>query len=101
MPSLAVLSKIEPDFSKKRGFKIEVILTKHVLLNSYSSMKKIKKIQVIFDEENYLWKSKFCTLQQFGKVDKASWNTYNQGGWLISSHLLKNWIAKGIASEVN
>ena len=32
------------------------------------------------------------------KLRKASWNAYNQGGWLILQNLLKNWIAKGVAS---
>ena len=26
---------------------------------------------------------------------------YNRGGWLIFSDLLKNWVVKGVASEVN
>ena len=34
----------------------------------------------------------------FALCSKASWDTYNQGGWIILQDLLKNWIA---ASEVN
>jgi hypothetical protein len=26
---------------------------------------------------------------------------FNQGGWLISKDLLKNWIAEGVASKIN
>ena len=36
-------------------------ITKNVLLNWYCSMKFFFwKIQIIFDKENWLWKSKFC-----------------------------------------
>ena len=53
--SFATSSKIRPDFSNKKSFRIEVtkksLFTKSVRLNSYSSMKK-KKIRKI---ENWLW----------------------------------------------
>ena len=40
----------------------KIILTKNVLLNSYSSLKKkCRKIRMIFDIENSLWKSNFGT----------------------------------------
>ena len=35
------------------------------------------------------------------KLGKASWDAYKRGGWLILWDLLKVWIAKGVASEVN
>ena len=38
---------------------------KNVLLNSYSSVKKIRKIPMIFDIENLLWKSNFGTFRHF------------------------------------
>ena len=34
-------------------------------------------------------------------LGKAIWDTYNLGGWLILQALLKNWVAEGIASDVN
>ena len=34
------------------------------------------------------------------KLGKASWDGYDQGGWLTLKDLLKNWIAKDVASEV-
>ena len=37
------------------------INTKNVLQNFYSSMKKIRKIWIIFNVENWLWKSDFGT----------------------------------------
>ena len=37
----------------------------YVLLNCYSSMKKMRKIRMVFDIENWLWKSYFCTFWQF------------------------------------
>ena len=37
-------------------------ITKNLLLNWYSSMKKkIRKIRTIFDCENWIWKSDLCT----------------------------------------
>ena len=35
------------------------------------------------------------------KLGKASWDAYDREGWLILYELLKNWIAEGVASEVN
>ena len=35
------------------------------------------------------------------KLDKATRDAYNLGGWLILKDLLKNWVAKGFASEIN
>ena len=43
----------------------------------------------------------FALFDKVVKLGKASWDAYNQGGWLISSDHLKNWIAEGVASEVN
>ena len=43
----------------------------------------------------------FALCDMAAKLEKASWNGYNQGGWLISQDLLKNWIAEGVASDVN
>ena len=40
-------------------------ITKHLLLNWYSSMKKnFWNIRIIFDVANWLWKSEFCNFQQ-------------------------------------
>ena len=81
LPSFASSSKIWPNFSNKVFFSWsyeKVILTKNVRLSSYSSMKKkIRKIWMIFDIENSLWKSNLA------KLGKASQNAHNPGGWLI------------------
>ena len=53
---------------------------------------------MIFDIENWLWKSIFCTLRQAGK---ASQDAYNPGKLLNVLALMKNWVAEGIASDVN
>ena len=34
-------------------------------------------------------------------LEKASWDTYKQGGWLIWKDLLKNWVDEGVAFGVN
>ena len=34
-------------------------------------------------------------------LEKASWDTYKQGGWLILKDLLKNWVDEGVAFGVN
>ena len=50
----------------------KVILTKNVRLTYYSSMKKkIRKIRMIFDIENSLWKSNFRTLRRAGKARQS------------------------------
>ena len=50
----------------------KVILTKNVLLEYHSSMKKkIRKIRIIFDIENSFWKSNFCTLCRAGKARQS------------------------------
>ena len=51
---------------------------KNVLLSWYSSMKKMRKILIIFDIEKWLWKSNFGTfdtspLTQFSKFDNFLW----------------------------
>ena len=38
---------------------------------------------------------------QAAKLGKASRNAYNPGLWLIFYDLLKNWVAEGVATEVN
>ena len=53
---------------------------------------------MIFYIENSLRKSNFGTSRRGGK---ASRDTYNQGRRLIFQDLLKNWVAKGVASQVN
>ena len=67
-PSFASWSKIWPNFSNKVFFSWsyeKVILTKNVRLTYYSSMKKkIRKVRMIFDIENSLWKSKIGTFWQ-------------------------------------
>ena len=35
------------------------------------------------------------------KLGKATRNNYDWGAWLILKDLLKNWAAKGVASEAN
>ena len=75
LPSFASSSKIWPNFSNKVFFSWsyeKVILTKNVRLTYYSSMKKkIKKIRMIFDIENSLWKSNFHTLHRAGKARQS------------------------------
>ena len=107
--SFATSSKIRPDFSNKKSFRIEVtkksLFTKSVRLNSYSWMKKKNQK----DSDNF-WHRKFTLKVQFlhfmtrwqSYVGKASWDAYNQGGWLDSIRLFeKNWIAEGVPSKVN
>ena len=53
-------------------------ITKNVPLNLYSSIKKLRKIRMIFDAENWLWKSNFGTvwhlpLHQFAKFNDFIW----------------------------
>ena len=56
----------------KNWFYQKMPITKNVLLNLYSSMKKkLRKIRMIFDIENWLWKSIFCTLRQAGKARQS------------------------------
>ena len=38
---------------------------------------------------------------ELAKLGKASQDTYNPGLWLILKDLLKNWVAKGVASDIN
>ena len=38
---------------------------------------------------------------QAAKLGKASRDAYNPGLWLILFDLLKNWVAKGMASDIN
>ena len=75
LPSFASLSKIWPNFSNKVFFSWsyeKVILTKNVRITYYFSMKKkFRKIQVIFDIENSLWKSNFHTLRRAGKARQS------------------------------
>ena len=56
-----------------------------MLLKFYSSMKKwFRKIRMIFNIENSLWKSNFSTLRRAGK---ASQEAYNPGLWLFCKTL--------------
>ena len=75
LPSFASSSKIWPNFSNKVFFSWsyeKVILTKNVRLTYYSSMKKkFRKIRMIFDIENSLWKSNFRTLHRAGKARQS------------------------------
>ena len=56
---------------------------------------------MIFDVENWLWKSIFALCDKLAKPGKASQDAYNPGKWLILYALMKNWVAEGIASDVN
>ena len=38
---------------------------------------------------------------KLAKLGKAAQDTYNWKEWLILKALLKNWVAEGVASEVN
>ena len=38
---------------------------------------------------------------EVAKLGKSTQDTYNRGWWLILWDLLKNWVAKGVASDVN
>ena len=58
-----------PSFQKIKCLKIwscqKMSISKSVLLNWYFSMEIFfRKIQVIFDVENWLWKSEFCNFWQ-------------------------------------
>ena len=66
----------------KNDFKQKVSLMKVVLLISYSSMKKkFGMIRMIFDTENLLWKSNFCTLHQAGKARQSIPGRVSNGTW--------------------
>ena len=39
----------------------------------------------------------FTICDELAKLGKASYDAFNLGGWLI----LKNWVVKGVTSEVN
>ena len=75
LPSIASSSKIWPNFSKKvvkNWFYQKMPITKNVLPNVYSSMKKqLRKIWMIFDIENSLWKSNFGTSLWGGKARQS------------------------------
>jgi hypothetical protein len=75
LPSYASSSKIWPNFNNKVFFSWsyeKVMLTKNVRLIYYSSMKKkFRKIRMIFDIENSVWKSNFCTLRRSGKARQS------------------------------
>ena len=43
---------------------------------------------MIFDVENSLWKSIFAIREKMAKLGKASWDAYNQGGWLTTNFIL-------------
>ena len=56
----------------KNWFYQKMPITKNVPLNLYSSMKKkLRRIRMIFDIENWLWKSIFLTLRQAGKARQS------------------------------
>ena len=55
-------------------------MTKYVLLNWYSSMKtKLRKIRMIFDIENWLWKPNFGTFYQFAINPKLKIQSFPLG----------------------
>ena len=56
---------------------------------------------MIFDIENHFESPTLALCNKAAKLDKASQDAYNWGGWLILEDLLKNWVAKGVASQVN
>ena len=101
MPSFETLSKIEPDYSDKKILKLKLLKNhfykKCVPKLFFFNGKKIREIRIIFDIENSLE----SPILHFAKLGKASWDAYNQGGWLISSGLSKIWIAKCVPYEVN
>ena len=43
----------------------------------------------------------FALCNKLAKLGKASQDAYKPGKWLILSALMKNWVAEGIASDVN
>ena len=53
------------------------MLSKNVLLNWYSSMKnKLRKIQIIFDIENWLWKSEIGIFQSLDLEWMLIWQIF-------------------------
>ena len=59
-------------------------------------MKKNQK-----DSDDFNFESPILALRdKAAKLGKESQDAYNQGGWLILQELLKNWVAKGVASEM-
>ena len=60
-------------------------ITKNVLLNWYSSMKKkLRKIRMIFDIENWLWKSNFGTFWQLAINPKLKIQSFPLGMLILS-----------------
>ena len=76
----------------------KMTITKNLLLNWYSSMKKkIRKIQIIFDVENWLWKSDLGTFltthvniceSQIRKIRLFYWLFFSKI-WPLLTHVLK------------
>ena len=75
LSSFAAWSKIRHDFTIWNGFKIEVAKNlfnkKCALKILFPNEKKIKKIGMIFDIDNSLWKSNFRTLWRAGKARQS------------------------------
>ena len=63
------------------------ILVAHFLVTSILKLFQMVKSCLIFD--------------QAAKVDKVFRDAHNPGLWLILQDLLKNWVAEGVASDVN
>ena len=56
---------------------------------------------MIFDIENSLWTSNFCTLRRAVEARQSIPGRLWSGGWLILYDCLKNWVDQGVASQVN
>ena len=63
-------------------------ITKNVLLNWYSSMKKkLRKIWMIFDIENWLWKSNFGTFWHLSITSILKFNHFLWVCWFLGKNL--------------
>jgi hypothetical protein len=66
-----------------------MILSKNVLLNWYSSMeKKLRKIRMIFDIENWLWKSNFGIFLQLAINPKLKIQQFPFGMLILRQKIL-------------
>ena len=105
MPSFATSLKIGPDFSKKVVLKLKLPKNhfnkegapKKLLLNE-----KNQKGSNDFLHRKFTMKSSISALcDELAKLGKVSQDAYNPGLWLILYDLLTNWVAEGVASDVN
>ena len=106
MPSFASLLQSAKNGLSKSIFYVKIYLN---LSHFFFSLKNTNLeahflLLASFDKINFLTTFLLKLGQIFDKVAKLGKSTqvaYNPGKWLILEALLKNWVAEGIASNVN